>query len=147
MERIEIIYSNEIDAFSIESSNTVIVNISLATCLPHYLKTGNNKGIRILTHYLSDVFSGSLPPIQTKQQIIDVANILPNWFVLYDTDNMLIDNKWYLPQELKTSVGIASEPDYYEINRMYSWKLLELLRNRIDFNMRTNWNRNLVSDI
>ena len=147
MENIEIIYTTDVDTYSIESTKKVIVTKSLDSCLNYYLNTGNNNSIRILEHYLIDVFNGSIPPLQTTQQVLHVERMLPDWFILYDTDNILIDPKLYLPPELKNSLGLASEPDYYTHNRLYSWKLLELLKTRIDFNMRTNWQRNLFTEL
>ena len=147
MENIEIIYTTDIDTYSIESNKKVTVTTSLDKCLKYYFNSGRNNGIRILTHYLTNVFNGSIPPLETKQQVLHIDRILPDWFILYDTDNMLIDSKLYSPPELKHSVGISSEPDYYVNNRLYAWKILELMKDRIDFKLRKNWERNIFSDL
>lgn len=146
MKNIELIYSDIIEKFVIESNDSVLITKSLEIPLTYYLQTGmqQNIGIQLVRHYLIDVFNGMMPPIQNKQQLFQLDKILPDWFILYDTDKMLIEHHWYLPPELKKSKHWTSnEPDYYFNNRLYAWKILELMKDRIDFKLRPSWERNV----
>jgi len=148
---IELIYDTSLDKFIIESNKKVIVNKSLKPVLEYYLKTGSNSNsIRLIEHYLLDIFNGTIPPIQNKQQLLQLDRILPDWFILYDTDKMLIEHYWYLPTEARPSnpklgvIGCTGDPDYYYYyNRLYAWKILELMKDRIDFKLRPSWERNV----
>lgn len=150
-DNIKIVFTDDIDTYNIESRSSIYINKSVEIPLNYYLKIGHpkNDGFDRIEYYLSDIYNGIIPPIQNKQQLLQLERIIPNWFILYNTDSMLIDHYFYRPEEHRNKQDERALTGcmpisyfYYTLNRKYAWKILEIMKDRIDFKLRTNWERN-----
>ena len=147
-DNIKIVFTDDIDTYNIESRSTVYINKSVETALNYYLKTGNqtDKTFGRIECYLTDIYNGIIPPIQNKQQLLQLERIIPDWFILYNTDSMLIDHYFYRPPESRNKQDERALTGcmpisyfYYSLNRKYAWKILEIMKDRINFKLRTDW--------
>lgn len=150
-DNIKIVFTDDIDTYNIESRSSIYINKTVETALNYYLKTGNqtDKTFGRIECYLTNIYNGIIPPIQNKQQLLQLERIIPDWFILYNTDSMLIDHYFYYPPEHRNKEDetrlrgfMPISYFYYSLNRKYAWKILEIMKNRIDFKLRTNWERN-----
>ena len=151
MSTVELIFTDGIDTYNIESRNKIYINKSVEIPLNYYLKIGHPKNDEFdrIECYLTNIYNGIIPPIQNKQQLLQLKRIIPDWFILYNTDSMLIDHYFYYPPERRNKEDetrlrgfMPISYFYYSLNRKYAWKILEIMKDRIDFKLRTNWERN-----